>query len=165
MVSIVFLSVPSLPLILVISCLGNEGLWRSVAMLLNREPFVSDSGDCQNLWGRERKPVGKWELLDCEGGHFLWCFCHWLESEHLHNKWGNRIPLSWQHKKMQATRKRNAVPVKACCPWCFSHALVPQQHIVEKNVRLWIHFHFPGHIRSMNVFFYCSFNAVPCLLL
>lgn len=48
------LAVSSISLILVISCLGNEGLWQSVAMLLNREPFVSDSGDCQRT-GRERK--------------------------------------------------------------------------------------------------------------
>lgn len=53
-VSIIFLSALSHPLILVISCLGNEGLYRSVAMLLNREPFVSDSGDCQRIWGGEK---------------------------------------------------------------------------------------------------------------
>lgn len=54
MVCIVLLSVPSFFLILVISCLGNEGLWQSVAMLLNREPFVSDSGDCQRTGGGEK---------------------------------------------------------------------------------------------------------------
>lgn len=53
-VSIVFLSVPSFPLILVISCLGNEGLWRPVAMLLKREPFVSESGDCRRICGGEK---------------------------------------------------------------------------------------------------------------
>lgn len=41
-------------MILAISCLGNEGLWRYVAMLLNREPFVSDSGDCQRICGGEK---------------------------------------------------------------------------------------------------------------
>lgn len=55
-VSIVFLSVPSLPLILVISCLGNDGLQLSVAILLvvNRHPFVSDSGDRQRICGGEK---------------------------------------------------------------------------------------------------------------
>lgn len=55
-VSIVFLSVPSLPLILVISCLGNDGLQLSVAILLvaNRHPFVSDSDDCQRICGGEK---------------------------------------------------------------------------------------------------------------
>lgn len=55
-VSIVFLSVPSLPLILVISCPGNDGLQLSVAILLvvNRHPFVSDSGDRQRICGGEK---------------------------------------------------------------------------------------------------------------
>lgn len=128
--SIIFLSVLSHPLILVISCLGNEGLYWSVAMLLNREPFVSDSGDCQRICGGEKGSqlvsgnswivkgvifcgvsATDWKVNTCTTNEEIIFRCH------------------DNTQKMQATpkpSKRNAVLLKLCFQGCFLHTVVLQ---------------------------------------